>query len=82
MRKSATNTPPLLELAERELDAIETVANAMESAEEAIDLQFGAGFAEKNPVLVAGYLQAAATTYLAGTLGERLRQARVGVRHG
>jgi hypothetical protein len=92
MSEPATNTPTPAELSERELEAFESVANAMESAEYAIDRQFGAGFAEAQPVLLGSYLQAAAITYLADTIGAKLHQvlaevdgmklAIAGVRHG
>ena len=92
MSEPATNAPASTELSERELESFESVANAMESAEHAIDSQFGPGFAEEHPVLIAGYLQAAAITYLANTIGARLHQVLVdvesmkaaiaGVRHG
>ena len=75
-----------------ELEAFEAVANAMESAEHAIDTQFGAGYAEKHPVMIAGYLQAVAVTYLADTMSGHLRElvceldgvrfAIEGLRHG
>ena len=57
-----------------ELEAFEAVANAMESAEHAIDTQFGAGYAEKHPVMIAGYLQAVAVTYLADIISGHLRE--------
>ncbi len=92
MNAPGTNTSMPTGLSERELEAFESVANAMESAEHAIDSQFCPGFAEEHPVLIAGYLQAAAITYLADTIGARLHQvladvesmkmAIAGVRHG
>lgn len=61
------------EINEIELEAFEAVANAMESAEHAIDTQFGTGYAEKHPAMIAGYLQAVAITYLADSLRPALR---------
>lgn len=74
MSKPATTAPTILELSERELDAFESVDAAMESAEDAIDLQFGAGYAERHPELIGDYLQAVAITYQANTVGDRLEQ--------
>jgi hypothetical protein len=74
MSESVTSTPASIELSERQLEAFETVANAMESAECAIDGQFCPGFAEAHPVLIAGYLQAVAITYLADAIGARLHK--------
>ncbi|MBI5786587.1 MAG: hypothetical protein HZA64_14125 [Rhodocyclales bacterium] len=92
MNAPGTNTSMPTGLSERELEAFESVESAMESAEYAIDLQFGAGFAEKHPVLIGSYLQAAAITCLADTIGARLHQvltdvegirvAIAGVHHG
>ncbi len=65
---------PTNELSDIELEAFEAVANAMESAEHAIDTQFGTGYAEKHPVMIAGYLQAVAITFLADTLRPALRE--------
>lgn len=62
------------ELSDIELEAFEAVANAMESAEHAIDTQFGTGYAEKHPAMLAGYLQAVAITYLADSLRPALRE--------
>jgi hypothetical protein len=74
MSKPATHTTESTELSERELEAFESVANTMESAEYAIDSQFGAGFAEKHPELIGDYLQAVAITYQADTVGAKLDQ--------
>lgn len=57
-----------------ELDAFTAIDNALESADHAIDLMYGQGFAEKHPQLVAGYLQAAAIAYLANLLGDRVER--------
>lgn len=72
MSKPATNTPESTEFSESELEAFESVANAMESAEYAIDSQFGAGFAEQHPLLIGHYLQAVAITCQADAIAARL----------
>lgn len=48
-----------------EIEATTTTVSNMEAAELWIDKQFGAGHAEKNPALVAGFMQSCAVIYLA-----------------
>lgn len=45
--------------------AIDTAGAMLESAEAVIDTQFGTGYAEKHPVIVAGFVQACALVYFA-----------------
>lgn len=54
-----------INLSEIETEATTTAVSFMESADSWIDGQFGAGYAEKHPTLVAGFMQACAIVYLA-----------------
>jgi hypothetical protein len=50
-----------------------TPSQALASAVQAIDEQFGSGYAADNPALVAGMVQAVAMLEIDVTLGEGLR---------
>ena len=58
-----------LKVSDIESLAIETVAMMLESAESVVDTQFGAGYAERHPALVAGFVQACAMVYHAERAG-------------
>ena len=60
--------------------AIETTAMMLESAEGIIDTQFGTGYAEKHPVITAGYIQATAIVYAVQKLTNALSQDVEGIR--
>ena len=49
--------------------AIDTAGAMLESAEAVIDTQFGTGYAERHPALVAGFVQACAMVYHAERAG-------------
>lgn len=78
MSEQEQNAPAGVYITEMEICAGETAMSFLESAEHCIDLQFGAGFAAKHPVLVAGFLQASALLYLAERIAERME----GHQHG
>ena len=59
---------PFLAASDRESDALNVTSDALESAEQFIDQQFGTGYAERHPVLVSGCLQTFAMLYLADVL--------------
>lgn len=73
-----------LDVSAIEGNAIETAGAMLESAEALIDTQFGAGYAEKHPVIVAGFVQACALVYLADRAGGALRELAADMvgRHG
>lgn len=54
-------------------NAIEIAGAMLESAEAVVDTQFGAGYAEKHPAIVAGFVQACATFYLAERIADSLQ---------
>lgn len=60
-------------LADMHLAAFEEANTTLESADFEIDRFYGAGYAEKHPAVVAGYLQAVATFYLADSVRADLR---------
>lgn len=56
---------PTIDLNSLATEAIATASDFLEAAESWVDNQFGSGYAEKHPALVAGFLQACALTYQA-----------------
>lgn len=63
----------LLDISDIEGNAIETAGAMLESAESVIDTQFGTGYAEKHPALLAGFIQASALIYSADRLAASAR---------
>lgn len=70
--------PAGVDISELEVSACDTAMSFLESAEHSIDLHFGAGFAARHPVLVAGFVQASAMVFLAERIAERME----GRQHG
>jgi hypothetical protein len=59
-----------------------TAADYMDNAVREIDAKFGQGYAEKNPALVAGFMQAAASDFHAAAVGvgaQRISEALDGI---
>lgn len=78
MSEQEQSAPADVDISELEVSAGDTAMSFLESAEHCIDLQFGAGFAARHPVLVAGFVQASALIFLAERIAERME----GRQHG
>lgn len=78
MSEQEQSAPADVDISGLEVSTGDTAMSFLESAEHCIDLQFGAGFAVRHPVLVAGFVQASALIFLAERIAERME----GRQHG
>lgn len=69
-----------ISLSDIEAEATTAAVSFLESAESWIDGQFGAGYAEKHPAMVAGYMQACAMVYQAQRIGRSMDDLAAGLR--